>query len=324
VYGENKVYLEIGGRSLVSRVVAALQRVPEISEVWVVGNAERLEAVFSEENLHDELTKPLHIVAQKRNLLENCWEAYRRSLPGAGPDGREPTQADEQHSVLFISGDLPLATPQEISQFIRSSQELDCDYGVGLVTDDALLSFRPGPSGEPGITVATFNIRDGRFRQSNLHYAKPARLTNRYYVEEMYEHRYQRQFGNMVALGWRLLWGERGGPLTFFYFVVIHLAGLADRWGMRWLADLLRSLVSLKRVERTLSKLMRADLRFVITEAGGCGIDIDKEAEYDALKARYEDWDKEQRSRAERLYGALPLAERTDGAAPPLASPSDE
>jgi len=42
VYGQSKVYLELGGRPLVAHVVAALQEVPEVSEVWVVGNAERL------------------------------------------------------------------------------------------------------------------------------------------------------------------------------------------------------------------------------------------------------------------------------------------
>ena len=46
VYGESKVYLEVDGLPLVARVVAVLQRVPEISEVWVVGNAERLAEVL--------------------------------------------------------------------------------------------------------------------------------------------------------------------------------------------------------------------------------------------------------------------------------------
>ena len=50
VYGESKVYLEVGGRPLVAHVVAALQRVPEVSEVWVVGKAERLNAVFARDD----------------------------------------------------------------------------------------------------------------------------------------------------------------------------------------------------------------------------------------------------------------------------------
>ena len=50
--------------------------------------------------------------------------------------------------------------------------------------------------------MAYFNLREGRFRQSNLHLVKPAKLGNRHYIEDMYEHRYQRQLGQ--ALGARV------------------------------------------------------------------------------------------------------------------------
>ena len=53
--------------------------------------------------------------------------------------------------------------------------------------------FYPESLGAPGIHMAYFNLREGRFRQSNLHLVKPARLGNRHYIEDLYEHRYQRQ-----------------------------------------------------------------------------------------------------------------------------------
>jgi hypothetical protein len=311
VYGQNKVYLEVAGRPLAVHVVVALQSVPDISEIFIVGNPERLTALFEGEELRAEIHKPLHIVAQRRNLLENCWEGYRRALPGAGPNGREPTEADAHFEVFYISGDLPLTTPQEISTFIRRSQALDCDYALGLVPEEALIPFGPESKGEPGIRVATFNIRNGRLRQSNLHFAKPARLGNRHYIEEMYEHRYQRKFANMASLAWRLLLIERGGPSTVFFFGIIHLAGFVDRIGLRWLSDLLRPLVSLERVERHLSRLLKAEFRFVITDAGGCAIDIDKESEYDAVCGRFDEWRKQQRDRAEQLYGPPALPDST-------------
>ena len=49
IYGESKAYLEIGGVSLVARTVATLQAVPEVGEVWVVGNADRLRGVLGHE-----------------------------------------------------------------------------------------------------------------------------------------------------------------------------------------------------------------------------------------------------------------------------------
>ena len=58
IHGESKAFLEIEGRTLVAHVVAQLQRVPEVSEVWVVGDAARLERALRPE-LDGELTKPL-------------------------------------------------------------------------------------------------------------------------------------------------------------------------------------------------------------------------------------------------------------------------
>ena len=49
VYGDAKVYLDVAGRTLVARTVDVLMRVPEVSEVWVVGNAARLERTLRED-----------------------------------------------------------------------------------------------------------------------------------------------------------------------------------------------------------------------------------------------------------------------------------
>jgi len=113
VHGQSKVFLEIAGRPLVAHVVAQLQRVPEVSEVLVVGDAKRLEAVLGSDDLQAELRKPLRIVDQFDNLYENAWEGYRRTLPGAPEQGRDPqSEADRNWPVLYVSGDLPFATAQ--------------------------------------------------------------------------------------------------------------------------------------------------------------------------------------------------------------------
>ena len=53
----------------------------------------------------------------------------------AGSEGRDPNPEEAERPVLFLSADLPFATPQEISEFIRRGAALDCDYAVGLVTE---------------------------------------------------------------------------------------------------------------------------------------------------------------------------------------------
>jgi len=309
VRGDNKAYLAVDGVPLVARVVHTLQRVPEVSEVWLVGNAERLTALFDRPDVRAGITKPLHIVPQFRNLYENAWQTFRRLLPDAGPSGRDPVGDEVDRAVLYLSADLPFATPQEISEFVRLSIALRCDYAVGLVPEESLSDFHPTRAGAPGIRVAFFNMREGRFRQSNLHFAKPARIGNRHYIADMYEHRYQKEFGHIAGLAWRILRSEQGGLRTLFLYLLVHLAGLANRNGFRRLADLLRRFVPLAAVERSVSSLLRTDYRFVVTEAGGCAIDIDNEKEYEAATARFQEWSKLQADKAERLYGRAALPE---------------
>ena len=312
VYGDNKVYLEFGGQPLVVRILRVLERVPEVSEIWVVGNFERLEELISREDLKAEIHKPIHVVPQFRDLYENAWETFRRLLPGAGPDGRDPKGDEVDQRVLYLSADLPFATPHEISEFIRRSLALDCDYAVGLVPEEALQEFYTAAPGEPEIRVAYFNLREGRFRQSNLHLARPARIGNRQYIEDMYEHRYQKEFGHIARLAWTILRSEQGGIRIVFLYLLIHLAGVANRHGLRGVANLVRRFVSMASVERSISSLLRTQYRFVITEAGGCAIDIDKEDEYDAATQRFDEWFAAQAEKAERLYGPLSLSPGED------------
>ena len=306
IYGESKAYLEVDDRPLVQHIVEVLQHVPEVSEVWVVGNAERLDAVFTE-GLRETLAKPLHIVNQFRNLYENGYETYRRALPGAPPEGRTATPDEHEFAVLFLSSDLPFATPQEISQFLRKSLDLEVDYAMGLVTEESMEPFYPTEPGGTGIQMAYFNLREGRVRQSNLHLIRPEKLGNRHYIEEMYEHRYQREFGNILALAWTLLWSERGGPTVVLYYSLMHLASIADRKGWRRIADRIRSWIPMPRIEKGCSELLRCQFRFVVTEIGGCGVDVDNEHDLDMARTRFDEWTAMQRERAEQMVGALPL-----------------
>ena len=93
--------------------------------------------------------------------------------------------------------------------------------------------------------MAYFNTAEDRYRQSNLHLVRPARLGNRRAIEDMYEHRYQKQLGQMVGLMWRILTNEGGGPRMVFYYGLMHLAMSFDRLGLRGVADVVRRAVSL-------------------------------------------------------------------------------
>jgi GTP:adenosylcobinamide-phosphate guanylyltransferase len=319
VYGESKVFLEVAGRPLVAHVVLTLQSVPEVSEVWVVGDRERLEGVFASPEIRAAIAKPLYLVPQGRNLLENAWGTFRRVVARDPEHGRDPRADEFDLQVLYLSGDIPFATPQEISAFARAClARPDCDYAFGYVPEEALAGFLPSGPGETGIEVAFFNLSDGRVRQNNLHFARPARIGNRNRINDMYEHRHQRQFWHMAALAWKVFFSRAAGPMIVILYAAMHLSGLADRWKLRGLADRLRGWVSLRRNEEVIGRLLDARFAFVATEAGGCAVDVDTEQEYDAVCSHFEPWRRAQRARAEALYGPLqseaaPVETRAEG-----------
>jgi hypothetical protein len=305
IYGESKAFLEIEGRPLVAHIVRVLQRVPEVSELWVVGDSDRLARALGGEDLRRELRKPLRVMPQEGNLYENAWQAYRRILPGAAEGGRDPEPPDLDQRVLYVSADMPFATAEEISRFVRGGLAQDCDYSLGLVTEESLRGFYPR-TGEPGIRMAYFNLREGRFRQSNLHLVRPGRLGNRQYIEEMYRHRHQRELGPIVRLAWRLLTSQRGGFAIVLYYALMHLAGAANRRGWRRAADLLRRWIPMARIERGCGQLLGADFRFVVTEIGGCAVDVDNEHDFEVARERYAEWTKAQHERALAAPGVDP------------------
>ena len=85
----------------------------------------------------------------------------------------------------------------------------------------------------------------------------------------------------------------------------MHLAGLADRWRLRTLANWLRRGVSLGRTERALSQLLDTRFRFVTTQLGGCAIDVDTEHEYDVVCARFGEWRAQQAALAAKIHPSL-------------------
>ncbi len=306
INGESKPYLLIEGRTLVAHVVSLLQEVPEVSEVWVVGDADRLEGALLGDAVGAELSKPLHIVGQFRNLYENAWESYRRLLPGAPSQGRDPeSEADRDQAVLYLSADIPFATAAEISVFIRRASESGAEYALGLCTEESMQGFRPREPGEQGIQVATFNLREGRYRQSNLHFVRPARLRKRHHIEDMYEQRHQRRVGSILRLAWQLLWADGGGAAVLYYFAMMHAAGSTDRIGLRRVADFLRRRIPRARIETGCGKLIGAEFQLVVTEVGGCAVDIDTAQEYEAARARFREWRQMQSERAAKLRAQL-------------------
>ena len=178
---------------------------------------------------------------------------------------------------------------------------------MGLVPEESLARTSiPRRRVSPGSSVAYFNLREGRFRQSNLHLAKPARIGNRQYIEDMYEHRYQKEFGHIARPGVDDP-AERArraaGSSSCTSSSTWRASRIATASGA--IADALPPL-RLPGGRRAGDQLpARTDYRFVITEVGGCaGRHRQRAGEYDVAELRFDEWSAAQAEKAERLYGA--------------------
>src|SRR5262249_933116 len=143
------------------------------------------------------------------------------------------------------------------------------------------------------------------------------KLGKRQYIEDMYEHRYQRQPGHVLRLAGKLMFDQGGGLRVLFYYGLMHLAGVLDRSGLRRIADGVRRFIALPRVERACGALLRGSFRFVVTGIGGCALDVDNEHDLDVARLRFFEWERQLARAAEAQQGPLPLpAEAGRGGAP--------
>jgi GTP:adenosylcobinamide-phosphate guanylyltransferase len=293
VRGQSKAFIEVAGKPMVVHVLEALLHTPEVSEVYLVGDPLRLEVALAEHGcplLAAARSCPVHVVPQRETLYQNVCHTFLRTLP----EGEPP----EDHPILVVPSDIPLAVPEEISGFVRDSMAMDADYVVGLTPDFAMERFGPR-DGEPGISMAYFNLAEGRFRQNNLHLVRPLRFGNRHYVQDMYEHRYQKEVGNMIRLGLRILRREYRHLWVLLLYALLHLASVADRRGHPRLARWARARLGIARIERGASGLLKTRFRVALTLLGGAAVDIDNEVDLDAAEKMFHRW-KEMQARLSR------------------------
>jgi len=285
IRGRSKAFVEIAGKPMVVHVLESLLHTPEVSEIYVVGNPVRLERVIAEYGclaLAAASGCPVHVVPQRETLYANVWHTFLRTL-------RPGVPANDAHGVLVVPADIPLVMPEELSIFATRAQACGGDYVVGLTPESALASFAPS-DGAPGVEMAYFNLREGRFRQNNLHFVRALRMGNRSYIEDMYENRYQKEIASQVALAWTVLRKEWRNLWVLGCYFLIHVAGVLHRRGYARASDVVRSWVTIAAIERAASALLRTRFVTVTTELGGAAIDVDNEADLEIVEKMLERW----------------------------------
>lgn len=285
VLGDSKIYLPVNGRPIFLYVLDALMLASRVRCIFVVGDKPRLEAAIRADGVR---SKPVTVIAQGRNLLENVWRGFIATLDGY-TEGAEKDNPDFAGRVILgLPGDSPLITPEEIDYFIGEADMTKFDYAVGLTPAVSLARFQPS-AGRPGIRMTSLHLREGLFRISNLHLARPFAFKNRSAAQKMYETRYQRKLSNVLLFA-RHLWATPGLRSHIWLYLALQACLTLSRMGLAGFADILRKLIPADKVTAALSRITGARAGVVITTHGGAALDIDNESDYRAMTQMFDRW----------------------------------
>ena len=292
VSGESKAFLPIAGVPLFHYVLSAVEQARCTARIFVVGDKARLEHSLATAPTPFRGTRPLVLLEQGNTLYDNVWNAFLHTLPDYTPgmDWRVYTEtAAVDKAILVLSGDMPLATPFEIDEFVDACDLTRYDYCLGLSTEATLRAYYP-QAGFPGIRMAYFVLRDRCVRQNNLHLVKPFRFGNRAYIQTMYDLRYQREWRNMARL-YLELWQRRDASCRMIWaYLCLHIARVIAKCGWQRVPLFRPFFLELPMIASLMSQLLRTRLTTIITHYGGCALDVDNAEQYAAIQRNFERW----------------------------------
>jgi hypothetical protein len=140
-----------------------------------------------------------------------------------------------------------------------------------------------------------FHLREGSFRQNNLHMVKPLRILNRSYIQKVYDYRLQREWGSILRLLWEIFRTHEGTLGVVGQYLLLHAASLLYRIPGASLHRVPARLVTREGMERSLSELLDTRLAVVETHFGGAALDIDTPEHYGVIQENFEEWVRMQR-----------------------------
>jgi len=303
VFGKNKAFLEIAGVPLVARVVSALDAAKSVSEIYIVGPKDKLEQTLSAAQQKTRFSKPIHLFEQRTNLYKNVWHTFLETIPAyrQGKPAGDLAKSDERDAViLIVAADMPLLVGAEVDEFVSKCDMDSYDYIVGMTREEDLSHYYP--KGErPGIRLAYMHFSEGNVRQNNMHMVRPFRVGNRYYVQTMYNLRYQKELGNMVRLAWEILRREEGGWGALGYYLMLQVSLLLSRLRLSVLTNMVRRRTHMDSVVACVSKLLKTRFSVAYTSLGGATLDVDHGHEYKVIERRFSEWMSYQEQKARAL-----------------------
>ncbi|MBI4666812.1 MAG: hypothetical protein HY751_10435 [Nitrospinae bacterium] len=281
--------MDVTGYPLFIHVLEAVADSRHIRRVFIVGDKTRLEKALEK---HPSLAakKPVICLNQWENLAANIWNGFISTLDGY-VEGLEKTRPEFFNRAIFIlPGDSPLITTGEIDEFFQKADMERYDYVAGLTPKESLAKYLPTEN-TPGITMTCFHVRDGLFRISNMHAARPFAFVNRGAILKIYNVRYQKKLRNIIRL-LRELWAVKPVRSKIWMYLAMEAAMALSLWGFKGLSDRVRRLVSTEMILDGVGQILGVRAGHVVTTHGGAALDIDNDRDYDAILEMFERWRK--------------------------------
>jgi len=191
-------------------------------------------------------------------------------------------------TVLIVTGDIPLLTPEAVEDFILRCEPWTQDFYFGVSRDEDLRAYYPTAECS-GIIRPYVHLREARVRIANITLGTPKRVGEAFLVKQGYDLRKLIPWANIIRLA-RVMMRLRGRFKALSYLAVLQAAAVAARNGLHGLALYLSRACPMHNIERNLSHLLRTDFRLVITPFGGAAIDVDTEEDYRILEENFDRW----------------------------------
>ena len=294
IQGKNKNFLELNGLPLFFYSLIALEESQSVNRIFIVGDQNQIRNTLVQNIKNLKSPEKIIPLEQRRNLFENAFIAFEKALGIEGENAFLSNWAAEEKAMLYVPGDTPLITHQEIDEFLDHCDMNVSDYSLGMSTEERLRPFYPTEKKE-GIKMAYFYLKEKKYRQNNLHLIKPLKIKNRHYIQRMYDYRYQKQIINFLKLlfaFYRAHVQRRG----IYYFLHLHWNLFLSRIGLECLTPFFRRTVSVKDIQRAVSNFLGCHFTIVETQLTGAALDIDNEKDYETMKIRFAYWREYQRS----------------------------
>ncbi len=155
IQGKPTPFVRLEGQPLLLYVLAAVDRVRDIDEIIVIGPQSGIMTVIEKALPHILLSKTISVREEDANLAETMQSVYMHPIKKA-KDGENPLQLiPSEPTALFLPGNVPLLTSNEIEAFLSTSDLKKHDIAVGMT---------------PRFTQET------RFQVNNLYLFRPFRL----------------------------------------------------------------------------------------------------------------------------------------------------